>query len=284
MGITTWDEGVSYTAQTRQAWRTGGGREAVLINARHFTEFAGPNLPLAEITRKLVKSYCFHLEDLEYAPTSINRKISPISTVLNHLVEEEEIDIPIPRFKRYKESLGRPYYFTREQFDAILHTTKQRRLYDLIQFAGFTGGRRGELLTLTVRDIDFNADLIYFGGRPEFNTKNGDWRTVPITDALRPMLLRRTEGIPKDVAIFGDEWEYPNKVVKQFKKITKKLDIGPEFVFHCLRHSFATWHCEAGTPMRILMDLMGHKRIETTLRYAKATDKARTEAMNSCFS
>lgn len=284
MEITTWDEGVNYTAQTRQAWRTGGGRIAVLTNARHFTDFAGPNLPLKEITRKLVKSYCFHLEDLEYAATTINRHISPISTVLNHLVEEEEIDIPIPKFKRYKESLGRPYYFTRAQFDDILANIKQRRLYDIVQFAGHTGGRRGELLTLTVRDIDFNANLIYFGGRPEFNTKNGDWRTVPITDALRPMLIQRTEGIPKDVAIFGDEWEYPNKVLKKFKQVTKQIGLGPEFVFHCLRHSFATWHCEVGTPMRVLMDLMGHKRIETTLRYAKATDKARNEAMISCFS
>jgi site-specific recombinase XerD len=46
-----------------------------------------------------------------------------------------------------------------------------------------------------------------------------------------------------------------------------------------LRHSFATWHAEAGTPMRTLMMLMGHKRIETTLRYAKVTNKASIEAM-----
>ena len=284
MEITTWAEGVNYTSQTRQSWRTGGGRQAVLINARHFTDFVGPTHPLKEITRKLVKSYCFHLEDLEYPESTINRHISPISTVLNHLVEEEEIDFAIPRFKRYKENQGRPYYFTRAQFDDILGAIKPRKLHDIVQFAGHTGGRRGELLTLTVRDIDFNANLIYFGGRPEFNTKNGDWRTVPITDALRPMLIRRTEGIPNDVAIFGDEWEYPNKVLTEFKKVTAKLGIGPEFVFHCLRHSFATWHCEVGTPIRILMDLMGHKKIDTTLRYAKATDKARSNAMSSCFS
>ena len=51
------------------------------------------------------------------------------------------------------------------------------------------------------------------------------------------------------------------------------------YVFHCLRHSFATWHVESGTQMRVLMTLMGHKRIETTLRYAKTTDAALTTAM-----
>ena len=52
-------------------------------------------------------------------------------------------------------------------------------------------------------------------------------------------------------------------------------------VFHCLRHSFATWAIEDGVPVRVLMDLMGHKKIETTLRYAKVTDKAREDAISS---
>ena len=51
------------------------------------------------------------------------------------------------------------------------------------------------------------------------------------------------------------------------------------YVFHTLRHSYATWLAEAGVPIRSIMALCGHKRIETTLRYAKATDAALTDAM-----
>ena len=50
-----------------------------------------------------------------------------------------------------------------------------------------------------------------------------------------------------------------------------------------LRHSFATWNVEAGVPLRVLMDLGGWKKYETVLRYAKATDKARDEALLSVF-
>ena len=284
MEITTWGEGVLYTRKTRTSWKSGGGAQAAQINSDHFTDFVGPDFPLTMITRKLVKSYTHELEDLEVPFSTINRRLSPITTVLNHLVEEEEIDIPIPKIKRYKESSGRPYFFTRAQFDSLRQSTKQTRLSELIQFAVCTGGRRAELLTITARDVDLDANLIYFGGRPEFNTKTGDWRTVPITDPIRHILERRTDGIPKDVAIFGDEWEYPNKVTTEFRKVVIKNDIPPEYVFHCLRHSFATWHCEVGTPIRILMDLMGHKRLETTLRYGKATDKARESAMSAVFS
>ena len=281
--ITTWGEGVKYTFQTRHSWRFGGGAQSTATNCQHFTKAYGADLPLTEITRKLVKNYCLELEDLEIPGSSINRRIAPISTVLAHLVDEEEIDIPLPKFKRYKESSGRPWHFTQGQVDALCNHTKSTRLSDIVRFAACSGGRRGELLQLTVRDIDFDSGLIYFGGRPEFNTKNGDWRTVPITKPIEEILTRRVAGIPRDVTIFGDEWEYPNKVLKEFRKVTKRLGIPDEFVFHCLRHSFATWHCEAGTPIRVLMDLMGHKRIETTLRYAKSTDNARSKAMDSVF-
>ena len=284
MAINTWGEGVEYTFQTRHSWRYGGGAGAARINANHFTDFVGLSFPLKEITRKLVKSYCFELEDLEVPASSINRRISPISTVLNHLVEEEEIDYAIPKFKRYKEPKGRPYYFTRDQLNGILSLIRTRRLRDIVNMAVCTGGRRAELLTLTPRDIDLDSNLIYFGGRPEFNTKTGDWRTVPITEPIRELLVSRVELVPNDVAIFGDEWEYPGKVQEHFKRAVVRYDLPPEYCFHVLRHTFATWHCEAGTPIRVLMDLMGHKKIETTLRYAKTTDLARTNAMSQVFS
>ena len=57
--------------------------------------------------------------------------------------------------------------------------------------------------------------------------------------------------------------------------------MGDGYVFHSLRHSFATWHVQAGTPFRVLMDLMGHKNMVTTLIYGKATDQGRATAMGS---
>ena len=282
MAILSWKDGVEYTFRTRHSWRFGSGKQTTRINCNHFTDFISEDFPLAEITRKLVKSYCFELEDQEICNASINRRISPISTVLNHCVDEEEIDIPVPKFKRYKESQGRPYYFTRDQAEELC-SVKSTKLRELIKFAISTGGRRAELLSVTVRDIDLDNGLIYFGGRPEFNTKNGDWRTVPMTEEIRDIIERRMDGIPNDVCIFGDEWPYHNRASKNFAQLVKRCGFGSEMVFHTLRHTFATWHCEAGTPIRVLMDLMGHKRIETTLRYAKTTDKARTEAQSRVF-
>src|SRR5215472_2264905 len=42
----------------------------------------------------------------------------------------------------------------------------------------------------------------------------------------------------------------------------------PNFRWHDLRHTFASRLVMAGVPLRAVQVLMGHKRIETTLRYA----------------
>ena len=282
MAIETWQEGVDFTFRTRPSWRHGSGAVPTEVNCRHFTAFAGADYPLSDITRKFLRSYQLELEDQEIAHSTINRRLSPVTTVLNHLYDEEMIDWTPPRIKQYKESEGRPWFFTKDEVDQLCAITNPR-LSELIRFASCTGGRVSELLAVKAKDIDLEKGQIYFGGRPGFNTKNGDWRTVPITNPIQDMLVSRCTDTHPEILIFGDEWINPTSVRWYFKKACRQIGKESHYVFHSLRHSFATWNVEAGTQLRVLMDLMGHKQYKTTLRYAKATDKARTEALSSVF-
>jgi integrase len=280
--IVTWKQGMDYTFNTRHSWKHGGGQVSTRINCNHFTEFAGADYPLKDITRKFLKSYQHHCEDLEIPGSTINRRISPITTVLNHLYDEEEIEYTPPKVKQYKESQGRPWFFTKEEVDELCAITNHR-LSEIIRFASCTGGRMNELLSVKAKDVDLDKNCLYFGGRPGFNTKNGDWRVVPIATPIRKILEQRVIGTHPDCCIFGDEWHHGRSVLWYFKKATKQIGKEPHYVFHSLRHSFATWNVEAGVPLRVLMDLGGWKKYETVLRYAKATDKARDQALSSVF-
>ena len=133
------------------------------------------------------------------------------------------------------------------------------------------------LLKLKTRDIDLSLNTIHVGGRPDVVTKAGNYRSIPIHERIASPLQDRLEAASPNVTVF-DDWATKDQLLRAFHKVRRYVGLPEGYCFHSLRHSFATWHVEAGTPMRTLMGLMGHKRIETTRKYAKITDKARIQA------
>jgi len=51
--------------------------------------------------------------------------------------------------------------------------------------------------------------------------------------------------------------------------------------FHDLRHTFGTRAADAGVPLPAIRDVMGHRSIQTTERYAHATDEGKRRAVES---
>lgn len=277
----TWGEAVDYTLRTRDAWRNGNSRKTNMINAGHFTEAHGRSFPTSKITSALVNQFAVDLEEDGKSNATINRCLSAISTVLNHCADDDLCQHP-PKFKRRKESEGRILFFTKEDVNQMCHTSVEvfdrLDLAEIIQVAAYTGMRQGELFKLKARDIDLSLNTIHVGGLPDFVTKASNYRAVPIHERIVSTLQKRLEEASPNVHVF-DDWTTKDQLLRAFKKVRRHAGLGEAYCFHSLRHSFATWHAEAGTPMRTLMALMGHKRVETTLRYAKVTNKASIEAM-----
>ena len=278
----TWGQALDYCFQTRHTWRHGAGSKPARINTNHFTRLRGRSVKVTDITPQLMTQFCIELEEEGKSDGTINRVVSAIATVLNHAAFDGLIDNPC-KFRRRKENEGRMLYFTQEEVDKMvdhaLQTFNREDLADIIKFAAYTGMRQGEILKLRCKDIDWNSNKILVGGQEEVKTKSGNFRAIPISDKIRTIIEGRCESCKGDTLIFGDEWPNKDLLLRAFKKVARLIGKEDTYVFHCLRHSFATWHAEAGTPLRTLMTLMGHKRIETTLRYAKTTDAALVDAM-----
>ena len=282
MEIKTWGAAMDYTFSTRHTWRHGNGRKTAMINCNHFTRLRGSSFPITKINQPNVTQVSIELEDEGKSDATINRVVSAVSTVLNHCAFDGLIETP-PKFRRRKENEGRVLYYTKEEVDrlAFLSTDVFMRedLRDIITFAAFTGMRQGEILKLRCKDVDWASNRVLVGGEEVVKTKAGNFRAIPIHERIAPILQERCSQSRSHVRLFGDEWRDKDQLLRAFRKVNKLIPKDENYVFHTLRHSFATWHAEAGTPIRTLMALMGHKRIETTLRYAKATDSALTEAM-----
>jgi integrase len=281
--LRTWGQALDYTFKTRHSWRHGNGAGTARINCGHFTRLRGLSFPIARITQPILCEVSIELEDEGKSDATINRIVSAVSTVLNHCAFDGLIPAP-PKFRRRKEHEGRINFYTKEEVDQLYHSAidpfMREDAADIVLVAAYTGMRQGELLNLKVKDVDLGLNVIHVGGRPDVVTKAGNYRSIPIHNHIERTLHQRIALADPTVRVFGDEWNDKDQLLRVFKKLNRFIGKDEAYVFHTLRHSFGTWCAEAGVPLRTIMDLMGHKRVETTLRYAKTTDKARTEALN----
>ena len=280
----TWGEAVETTLRTRPTWRNGSGRKPAIINCGHFTRHQGLSFPCNRISIALMEDIGLELHEEGKSHATINRVTSAVSTVLNHCHRRELCNKP-PTFTKHKETEGRHSFFTREQVEQLIHASidpyDRKDVADIIAVAAYTGMRQGELLKIKAKDFDLGGMKIHIGGRPDVKTKARNYRAIPIHNRIAGLLAERLEYLSPNVKVFGDEWNDKDQLLRAFRKVRKYCGFDDSLVFHSLRHSFATWHVEAGTHMRTIMKAMGHKRIETTIRYAKPTDKALEEAMTA---
>lgn len=146
--------------------------------------------------------------------------------------------------------------------------------------AVMTGMRKGELVALRWRDVDWNAGRIrvrrnYTCG--EFGTPKSrrSTRSVPMTpdlaDALRALHTASRWRRPDDLVFAHPEHGgvIPKaNIARRFRLALRAAGVDESHRFHDLRHTFGTHMAAAGVPMRTLQEWMGHRDLTTTQRYA----------------
>jgi integrase len=134
-------------------------------------------------------------------------------------------------------------------------------LRSIIIVAVDTAMRRGELLKLCWKWVDFNERMIYL---PETITKTRKARTVAMTkrvyDELKKLWEQSTQ--EPDGLVFGIETNFKHA----WSTALKKAGID-DLHFHDLRHSAATRLIAAGVPVAEAMKVTGHETLEMLSRY-----------------
>ncbi len=156
---------------------------------------------------------------------------------------------------------ARDRWLTVEEEAALIEHATPDYLKDIITFALHTGCRRGEILSMSWSDhVDVKRKLVQLRA-----TKKGmKIKTIPMSEKLCAMLVRRS----KVRHISGKVFPYEVTAVKDaFERAIKKSGM-TNFRFHDLRHTFATRLIQAGVDLYVVKNLLGHKSIKTTERYA----------------
>jgi integrase len=269
-------EAVNTCFETRDAWREGSGSSTARINVNHVMRIIG-DVEIEDIRTSHFAKIALVLKQEGKANGTINRITAALSTVLGEM-KALGYELPDVHFKRQKEKRGRPGFFTEDEIDSLLEAAKNEPdymlLHDSIMFGIKTGCRQGEMLELLDSDIDWENQEVLFR-----NTKNGKDHAIKIHDDLIPILKRRDEA---RIGPYIFPWRDKDQLLRAFKRMKQACGMKPsdDRVWHHLRHTTATWLCERGVPLRAVMGVLNHTRVETTLRYSKASSRSVAAAID----
>lgn len=132
----------------------------------------------------------------------------------------------------------------------------------LIALSAYTGLRLGEVLKLKPEDV--RGDVIIAR-----DTKNGTDRIVPVLPELKPHLAQ----LPFDAG-----WR---NVYRGFERARERA--GLDIRYHDLRHMVASALARSGADLRLSMDIMGHKSVETHRRYVHTDMEAKRKALRKAL-
>ena len=128
------------------------------------------------------------------------------------------------------------------------------------------GLRRSELINIKLTDIDSKAKTVVLR-----HAKGQKDRVLPLPNNLLRLLRNYYKSYkPKIWLIEGDKEGKPYSATSLqniFKKYLARVSKNNTFTLHSLRHSYATHILDAGTDIRFIQELLGHKSSRTTEIY-----------------
>jgi integrase len=209
-------------------------------------------------------------------PATVNREFAFLRRVFNVAIRDDKVGSnPVSKLKTLREPSGRTRYLTDEEERRLMEALATEEDRDRVTVLLHTGFRRGELLGLRWRDVDFKGGVLTIP-----KAKNGDARHVPMTSTVRTILSRLPRSLDGSALVFPNteghhDLRWAKKTVPAALR-TAQID---NFRFHDLRHTFASrLAMESVDPMTI-RELMGHKTMAMTLRYSHLSPGHRRTAI-----
>ncbi len=209
---------------------------------------------------------------------TINRYKAAISVIFSYACREYDLpENPVRKIPSLPENNERTRFLSEAERTILFkacRASKWDKLYLIVLLAITTGARKGELTKLRWNDIDFDRRTAYVA-----TTKNGQPKVLPLTDSV----IKELEifDAKDNSLIFGSKVKYdvPYCFTKPWKKALEDADIN-DFRFHDLRHSCASYLAQSGASLLEIADVLGHKQISVTKRYAHLCIEHKSSLIN----
>jgi len=259
------------------------GRDPALVGRLHWWRIEAGHLSLERLTAATIRDALRKLGETR-TPATGNRYLAAISAVCRWAIKEQWLNRnPARGIERQREAAGCTVWLTDKQRGALLTACDVSEWPDLgllVRMALSTGARRGELLALRWSDLDLKKGLAHVP-----DSKSGEPRMLPLIQQVQDLLSGRAVPDDHEVLLFKSQHDpyTPIEIRTPWDKARAAAGL-PDFRFHDLRHSCASYLAMNGATLLEIADVLGHKTLAMVKRYSHLSTGHKTALITRVLS
>jgi integrase/recombinase XerD len=221
------------------------------------------------LTAEDVRDYRLHLISRGLKATSINPIMGALRFFYGTTLGQKQVSEQIP-YARREDTL--PAVLARDEVVRFLKAVTDLQMRTTFIAIYAAGLRVSEAVKLTARDIDSARMVITIR-----QAKGRKDRYVMLSEQLLGILRTYWKQTRPEHWLFpGPDPSRPittRSVERACRKAAEAAGLDKTVTVHTLRHSFATHLLEQGVDIHVIQDLLGHRNIASTIRYARVAIK-----------
>lgn len=259
----SWQEAViRWLAETEHK----ASREDDLCHLRWLDPHLG-SLMLDQITRDVLGNLLAARKAAGASNATCNRTLAVARAILNAAEQEWGWIDKAPKIRLLKEPKRRVRWLTQAEADRLIAELPEH-LADMMRFSLQTGLREANVTGLEWGQIDLQRRVAWVHAD---QAKSGQALGVPLSAEATAIIRRQIGHHPVRVFCWQDrsgQWRPVQKAnTAAWRKALMRAGI-EDFRWHDLRHTWASWHVQAGTPLHVLQELGGWQSYAMVQRYA----------------
>lgn len=179
-----------------------------------------------------------------------------------------QIDFSLVERPKKKRTL--PDILSKTEVEKIIKATPNMKHRTLLLFIYGCGLRKNEISKIRLVDVNSERKILMIR-----NAKGAKDRMVPVSNQIIEHLRQYYKNYKPKRYLFEtrEGVAYPGETAyKVFKRSMNKAGIDKKAGIHILRHSYATHLLEAGTDLRYIQVILGHKSSKTTEIYTHVSN------------
>lgn len=259
----TWDEAV-------KRWEAEADHRERDRDRKRLEWFAQymDGLPLCEISREIIDKLRT-LKARESSPSTANRSMALVRMILRKAHREWDWLDKAPVVPMYRVERTEPRFLTPSQF-LRLRKELPKHLKDLAEFSVETGLRMRNATHLTWDQVDLKRGLLIIPAR---QSKGGSTISVPLSSQAL-VLLKRQKRVKDQPRVFlWAKGPIDDANHEAFRAARVRAGV-PWCRWHDLRHTWASWHVQRGTPLHVIQALGGWASLKMVQNYAHLNSQA----------